>query len=214
MPSGIYQLEFETGERYIGQSVDIHQRWKQHADKLQKGTAAKPMQDAYHRSGYDLPRAAIVIECHPDLLDEYEGMYINLWRPELNTSIPGRREDWEYEQLEKYTRTKEGVISGVPALISTVFAISEELEEAKVRQINNFYDMRQERDDAVLGKNKAVKELTKIQDNWNDKITIEAGKSEAFRKLEHGLRQERLEHESLRVRVNKASWWQRLWNTW
>jgi len=195
MPSGIYQLEFETGERYIGKSVDMQQRWKQHADKLQKGTAARPMQEAYHNSGYELPRASVVVECHPDLLDEYEGMYINLWRPELNTSIPERRLDFEYEQLQKYAE-EDNAKNGVPALISTLYSTW-----------NTKVDLEAE-------KNEAVRALGELRSNWNDEMYREVGKLEAFKGLEGALERARHEHEMLRFRVNKASWWQRLWKTW
>lgn len=202
MPSGIYQLEFETGERYIGKSVDMQQRWKQHADKLQKGTAARPMQEAYHNSGYEFPRAAIVVECHPDLLDEYEGMYINLWRPELNTSIPERRIDFEYEQLQKYAE-EDNAKNGVPALISTLYSVWEDKVKAEAESV------------------RATGAYELLKSNWNDEILRAIRKEEAYDEIQQDarFRVERAKGEALLYkeqinRMERASWWNRLWKTW
>lgn len=86
MTTGIYQLTFANGDNYIGKSVDIENRWKQHADKMQKGTAAKPMQDAYRKYGF--PNSEILCTCHENHLDIAEAAYINRNKPSLNTSIP------------------------------------------------------------------------------------------------------------------------------
>ena len=206
MASGIYQLEFVTGERYIGKSVDIKARWKQHADKLQKGTAAKPMQDAYQRSDFDLPLGQVLLECHGDLLDEYEGMYINLYTPELNTNIPARRTNEDYDILERYTRTIDGSISSVPALINTVFDFNEIIKQLTV-------DL-----------DKTTMETRALQDGWDDKVAIEAAAIEghqellverdelcvAFRKLGKSCS----DLGSWKSRVKKMGWWDRLWANW
>lgn len=206
MASGIYQLEFATGERYIGKSVDIKARWKQHADKLQKGTAAKPMQDAYQRSDFDLPLGQVLLECHSDLLDEYEGMYINLYTPELNTNIPARRTDEDYDILERYTRTIDGSISSVPALINTVFDFNETIKQLTV-------DL-----------DKTTMETRALQDGWDDKVAIEAAAIEgyAYLKAEHfnlmreigKLTKDCFDLGAWRVRVKKMGWWDRLWANW
>ena len=201
MASGIYRLTFLTGDTYIGKSVDLEQRWQQHAIKLEKGTAARQMLTAFFESGYTLPKAEVLLYCHPDLLDEYEGMYINLWRPELNTSIPPRREDWEYEQLEKYTKTiSQAQTVGVPALISTAFNLEEEVEDLK------------------LSRARAVRELGELQDNWNDQEFKEISKEEAYGRIqdEAWARVEiaKSELRAYKERIERASWWARLWKTW
>lgn len=196
MASGIYQLEFETGHRYIGKSVDIATRWKQHTEKLQKGTAAKPMMEAYAASGFTLPQGQVLLECHPDLLDLYEGMYINLYTPELNTAIPTRREAWEYEQLEKYTRTDDGMVMGLPALINTVFEFDTTNKDLK------------------LSRARAVRELGELQSSWDDEEFKQISKEERYASIES----EALERIRVaQAKVNKmqcATWWQRLWKTW
>ncbi len=89
MVSGIYELNFNGQAYYIGQAQDIAARWKQHADKFRKGTAAQKMQAAYNK--YGLPDFRVVIHCHKDYLDIMETYYINIlnkYESCLNTSIP------------------------------------------------------------------------------------------------------------------------------
>ena len=49
MDSGIYRLTYRTGETYVGKSIHLTTRWKQHFDKLSKGKAAKNMQRSEER---------------------------------------------------------------------------------------------------------------------------------------------------------------------
>ncbi len=86
MTSGVYKLTFPSGRTYIGKSINIEERWKQHQDKFNKGTAAKNMQaewDAYSQFSPE-----ILFECHPDHIDIVESFYISRNRPELNSTRP------------------------------------------------------------------------------------------------------------------------------
>lgn len=84
MTSGIYKLTFSDGTTYIGKSVDIERRWKEHADKFAKRTAAKAMQYAYDTCG--MPSTSILLECHEDHIDLMEGWFISTNRPALNSA--------------------------------------------------------------------------------------------------------------------------------
>lgn len=75
MTSGIYILTFSSGHFYIGKSNHIERRWKEHATKFDKGTAAKNMQWAYDNYGY--PKQEIMYEVHPDHIDVIEPIVIN-----------------------------------------------------------------------------------------------------------------------------------------
>jgi hypothetical protein len=103
MTSGVYELKFSNGARYIGKSIDIYNRWKQHIDKMRKGTAAKNMQDAYNR--YGVPEADIMLECHPDHIDIMEAVFIARHNPELNSDrpadpFPGVDIDWYIQNTD------------------------------------------------------------------------------------------------------------------
>ena len=86
MTSGIYALVFAGTYVYIGKSINIENRWKQHWEKMSSGKAAKNVQDAFNRYGY--PATKIVAECHPDHIDLLETITIrtNKHLPLLNSA--------------------------------------------------------------------------------------------------------------------------------
>lgn len=86
MTSGVYELKFANGDRYIGKSIDIENRWKQHMDKFRKGTAARAMQNAFNTWGP--PEGDVLCRCHSDHIDILEACYIARHRPELNSDRP------------------------------------------------------------------------------------------------------------------------------
>lgn len=103
MTTGIYQLNFNDQAFYIGQSLDIEQRWKQHSDKFRKGTAAQKMQYAYDQLG--MPKFYYVLECHKDYLDIMEGYYISVQKTYpncLNSTAPKLDPAIDYQWLVDY----------------------------------------------------------------------------------------------------------------
>lgn len=86
MRSGIYQLTFPSGKFYIGKSVDIDTRWKQHTEKLSARQGAKLLQAEWNKYGYCDPK--VLHECHVDHLDIVEALFISRNCPPLNTTIP------------------------------------------------------------------------------------------------------------------------------
>lgn len=86
MNSGVYQLTFSNGSRYIGKSIDIPTRWKQHATAMENDRAAGPIQNAFNLYGY--PTTEVLFKCHPDHIDLVEAVFIARNTPELNTTRP------------------------------------------------------------------------------------------------------------------------------
>jgi hypothetical protein len=88
MPSGIYRLTFSSGKYYVGKSLDLETRWKQHFNKFALGKAARPMQLEYDRCG--LPQTEVIFDCHRDHIDILEEWLINqLKGPDmLNSTYP------------------------------------------------------------------------------------------------------------------------------
>lgn len=78
MTSGIYKLTFNNGYIYIGKSINMENRLKQHIDKFQKGTAAANMQAAWNTHG--LIEADGFIQAHEDHLDILESYMINMYK--------------------------------------------------------------------------------------------------------------------------------------
>jgi hypothetical protein len=75
MKSGIYTLTW--GQYfYVGKSIDIEKRWKQHSDKFAKGTHSKRLQEMYYN--YGEPEYTAVFLCHPDHTSVLETVVLNL----------------------------------------------------------------------------------------------------------------------------------------
>jgi group I intron endonuclease len=83
MKSGIYCLTFKDGSMYIGKSIDIERRWKEHTDAMSTDRAANKIQAAFNNYGY--PSAEILLECHSDHIDLMETYFICKLQPSLNT---------------------------------------------------------------------------------------------------------------------------------
>jgi len=88
MASGIYRLTFSSGKFYIGKSLDLETRWKQHFNKFATGKAARPMQVEYDRCG--LPQTEAIFLCHQDHIDIMEEWLIDQFKcgDMLNTTYP------------------------------------------------------------------------------------------------------------------------------
>jgi hypothetical protein len=87
MKSGIYILKFKSGYSYIGKSVDISARYKQHLNSLQRGNHSVELQSHYKVWG--VPGCEVLELCHPDHLDVLERSWIARGTNLLNTVYPG-----------------------------------------------------------------------------------------------------------------------------
>lgn len=88
MAAGIYRLTFSSGKFYIGKSLDLETRWKQHFNKFATNKAARPMQLEYDRCG--LPTTEAIFNCHQDHIDIMEEWLIDQFKcgDMLNTTYP------------------------------------------------------------------------------------------------------------------------------
>jgi hypothetical protein len=212
MDSGIYRLTYRTGETYVGKSIHISVRWKQHFDKLQKGKAALNMQDAYKASGHQLPQTEVLLYCHPDMLDYYEGYFINHLKPELNTSIPEVLP--EEVQLILVVHANEGVAKY--SIIDLIRALHKTLDDlAEVKSTRGTLELEFE----------ALEEdYEELSQAWGSRAVRDAWASSEYRRAREErdefeaerdyLQIELGELESWRLRVESAGWWSRLWRLW
>ena len=83
MTSGIYELTFAKDVTYIGKSINIDNRFKEHVSNLLRNKAAAKMQAAYKE--YGLPTIKVLLECHPDHIDIMETGFISQLHSQLNT---------------------------------------------------------------------------------------------------------------------------------
>jgi hypothetical protein len=91
MKSGIYILKFDSGYCYIGKSVDISARYKQHLNSLRRGNHTSELQAHYKVWG--IPGCEVLELCHPDHLDVLERSWISRGVNLLNKLYPNVPED-------------------------------------------------------------------------------------------------------------------------
>ena len=83
MTIGIYKLVFTgTDKVYIGQSINIEKRLKQHIAKFKDGTASRKLQLAYNI--YGAPKIECLIECDITELTQLENLGIELYNSFYN----------------------------------------------------------------------------------------------------------------------------------
>jgi len=110
--TGIYEIvNLVNGKRYIGGSVDIRQRWREHKSGLSRGRHhSKALQRAWNKYGGDAFAFRILALCTRDALEATEQHTLNEQKPEYNTC--------------KVVRTMQGVSPSAEtrAKISAAFA--------------------------------------------------------------------------------------------
>lgn len=78
MTCGIYKLVFEgTDKVYIGQSIDIEDRFKRHLYAMNKGTSVPKVQEAFIL--YGTPKLEVLSECDSTDLDDFEIETISIY---------------------------------------------------------------------------------------------------------------------------------------
>ena len=83
---GIYKITNNTnGKSYIGQSVDIFRRWKEHKNNIGKEGFDYILYHSLKKHGINKFSWEIVEECSKDFLDEREIYYIDLYNTYINT---------------------------------------------------------------------------------------------------------------------------------
>lgn len=96
-----------TGEMYVGSSVDVRRRWRQHRNRLRKGTSTSPRLQSAWTTYPDHFSFALLQECLEEKLHSMEQQWFDRLAPTLNvegragTSL-GRR--LTPEQREKLKR--------------------------------------------------------------------------------------------------------------
>lgn len=144
MTCGIYRLNFDSEHFYIGKSINVEERWRQHFTKFEKGTAAKAMQACFDDHGY--PATELLISCHPDHLDVLEPLFIHTHYNSaycLNSDKPSIHHDvgeWnigkqEYELLKMSTFSHINEIIGLKNRC-TKLIIEHEIAERTERDIH------------------------------------------------------------------------------
>lgn len=203
MASGIYRLTFSSGKYYVGKSLDIDTRWRQHFNKFATGKAARPMQLEYERCG--LPATEVIFRCHKDHIDILEELLIDqLKGPDmLNTTYPEVNRTDEVailinksqdllqlstlEHIELLHRVEEKI---------TQFRSDKDVAEAKVEEYrNNGYMITEDYVDLVEIATESIQEVEFLEEYCE----------ELAEKLESA--------ETRLTKLSQRNWWQRLMAT-
>jgi predicted GIY-YIG superfamily endonuclease len=188
MASGIYRLTFSSGKYYIGKSLDLETRWKQHFNKFATGKAARPMQLEYDRCG--LPQTEVIYYCHRDHIDILEELLIDQEKgPDmLNSTYP------------EVNRTDE-----VAILINKSRELLQLSTFEHIEMLHNSEQRVQEHKAAATAAETALEEL-RCKGYIMDSDYIEmVDVAEAYRTKTK-------QQQSELLRLSKLNWWNRLWN--
>lgn len=188
MASGIYRLTFSSGKYYIGKSLDLETRWKQHFNKFATGKAARPMQLEYDRCG--LPQTEVIYYCHRDHIDILEELLIDQEKgPDmLNSTYP------------EVNRTDE-----VAILINKSRELLQLSTFEHIEMLHNSEQRVQEHKAAATAAETALEEL-RCKGYIMDSDYIEmVDVAEAYRTKTQ-------QQQSELLRLSKLNWWNRLWN--
>lgn len=188
MASGIYRLTFSSGKFYIGKSLDLETRWKQHFNKFATGKAARPMQVEYDRCG--LPQTEVLVYCHKDHIDILEELLIDQEKTldMLNTTYP------------QVNRTDE--------VANLINKSRELLHLSTLEHLEIIHNAQDKIDLAEAGEDEAKQALEKYRDEG---YIIDQDYRDVLA-LANKFKERYFEHKTELKRLQKLGWWDRLFN--
>ena len=193
MASGIYKLTFSSGKYYIGKSLDLETRWKQHFNKFATGKAARPMQLEYDKCG--LPKTEVIFDCHKDHIDILEEWLIDQYKgPDmLNTTYPQvertaeladlinnshgllEKSTWDHlHYMEKYQEIARKAIDLADECETKMLKYKDEgyiIDDDYTEAVNTAQTYCNKAENAQLKLTKANNELKRLSNlNWFDRL--------------------------------------------
>lgn len=105
---GIYCIEnINTNKKYIGQSINIDDRWSKHKSELRSNSHDNDyLQKAWNKYGEDNFRFYILEECNSSDLNEREIYYINLYQTLDYKNGYNLKEGGQYGAVSEYGNSK------------------------------------------------------------------------------------------------------------
>lgn len=205
MTTGIYKITFPDGSYYIGKSINVEERWKQHLDKMQKGTAAKPMQAKWNKFGnFD---AGLIVECHEDHIDILEETFIARLKPELNTTRPKDRMPGIYD--EDFDKVLSYLDMSTLSHIHTMIALLDISKEraAKIEELEEKVEdlsIKRNQEELEADVQNRISELNEIVRELDEQMTR---KDEDIVAL-----QKELKYRDDRIKDLMKPWWKRIFS--
>lgn len=188
MASGIYRLTFSSGKYYVGKSLDLETRWKQHFNKFATGKAARPMQLEYDRCG--LPQTEVIFECHKDHIDILEELLIEqLKGPDmLNTTYPVC--DLTDRVAILINKSRELLHASTFDHLEMIHASQDEINKAKLQQQKAEQELEDLRSEGYIMDSDYI-EIVDLANDFRDSLLKKKAELE---------------------RLKNLSWWDRLFN--
>jgi group I intron endonuclease len=83
---GVYMIRCEpTGSRYVGASVNVVKRIREHFYRLEKGTHRnRRLQSAFNKYGKESFSSKVLLYCDPNNVEWYGEKIIKMLKPEFN----------------------------------------------------------------------------------------------------------------------------------
>ena len=103
-----------TGQMYIGQSINIKQRWHTHKNLLRKNEHANQfLQNSWNKYGESVFDFIIIEECHKNVLNNKERYWIDYYntfcnKRHYNLTLDGNNRVYSEESREKMSKAHKG----------------------------------------------------------------------------------------------------------
>jgi group I intron endonuclease len=110
---GIYKIISPTGKIYVGQSINIENRWKDY--KKLKCKKQIKLYNSFLKYGIENHKFEIIEECLEEQLERreiYWGEYYDVLKKGLNLRLGNKRGKWSEETLLKMSKSQLGKIKG------------------------------------------------------------------------------------------------------
>ena len=109
MAAGVYVIRnLENGRRYVGSSIDIERRRREHERHLSTGRHhSKFLQRSWNKSGASAFEFKTILHCSPDMCVFYEQRAMDSLRPEYNTvPVAGSQLGYKHTEATKEKMSK------------------------------------------------------------------------------------------------------------
>lgn len=146
---GIYKIENKVnGKVYIGQSVNIENRWKSHIRELNNGIHCnRHLLGSWKKYGQDNFEFKTICVCNEDELDEKEIYYIDLYKSfdydyGYNMTLGGQgslKSHYNIDLILNTYKTTNSVSKTSEILNLNEYRVSEILNELNIRKIKSPY---------------------------------------------------------------------------
>lgn len=145
---GIYKIENKAnGKIYIGQSVNIENRWKQHIRELNKESHRNQhLLNSWKKYGQDNFEFNVICTCTLEELDEKEIYYIDLYKTynyeygyNMTIGGTGTRRYYDIDLILDTYKNTNSIAKTSEILDIHEFKISEILNELNIREIKSPY---------------------------------------------------------------------------